>query len=165
MKRWHVVYTRANCEEKAAHHLRNQNFETYLPRYRKTRRHARRVEEVLRPLFPRYLFVRLDLDAERWRVVHGTIGVSHMIGQGDSPTPVPESVIATITVREETQGIVRLDSPKFREGEPLRIECGPFAEQVGLFEKMADEKRVFLLLDLMGRQVRIKTPATNLVSA
>jgi transcriptional antiterminator RfaH len=64
-ERWYVVHAQPNAEAKVVSHLRNQGFRPYLPRYRKRRRHARRVEDVAAPLFPRYLFVSLDVEAER----------------------------------------------------------------------------------------------------
>ena len=55
---WYVAQTQANAENKAVAHLARQGFATYLPRYLKRRSHARRVDVVAAPLFPRYLFVR-----------------------------------------------------------------------------------------------------------
>lgn len=165
MKRWFVVYTRAASEERAAHHLAFQGFKAYLPRYRKNRRHARRVQEVLRPLFPRYLFVRLNLDVERWRSINGTFGVSRVICHGNLPTPVPDGVVEAIVARETSPGIVELDPPQFRPGEAVRIEQGAFADRVGLFLEMADAKRVVLLLDLMGRTVRATASVNDLAVA
>jgi transcriptional antiterminator RfaH len=56
---WYVVQTHPHAENKAAAHLQRQGFATYLPRYLKRRRHARRTEAIAAPLFPRYLFVAL----------------------------------------------------------------------------------------------------------
>ena len=58
--RWYVVRTQPHSENKASAHLGRQGFETYLPRYLKRRRHARRVETVQAALFPCYLFVAID---------------------------------------------------------------------------------------------------------
>ena len=62
MNRWYVAQTHAQAEAKALLNLARQGFQSYLPQYVKRRRHARRVEWVKAPLFPRYLFVRFDLD-------------------------------------------------------------------------------------------------------
>ena len=67
--RWYVVQSQPNAELKAVAHLSRQGFDTYLPRYLKRRRHARRVEVVARPLFPRY-FVSIDVTVQRWRSVY-----------------------------------------------------------------------------------------------
>ena len=76
MKRWYVIYTHTNGEEKALMNLKHQGFYAYVPRYRKTIRHARKVKTVLRPMFPRYMFVELDLELDQWRAINGTFGVA-----------------------------------------------------------------------------------------
>ena len=80
--RWFVVQTQPNAENKAVAHLARQGFVTYLPRYLKRRRHARRVDIVAAPLFPRYLFVVIDMTAQRWRSIYSTVGVSRLICNG-----------------------------------------------------------------------------------
>ena len=74
--RWYVTQTRPHAETKAAEHLRRQGFAVYLPRYLKQRRHARRVERAAAPLFPRYVFVSIDLATQRWLSIDSTIGVT-----------------------------------------------------------------------------------------
>ena len=68
----------------------------YLPRYRKVRRHSRRFERVLAPLFPHYLFVRLDMERQRWRPILSTYGVHHLICNGIAPASVLKTVIDAI---------------------------------------------------------------------
>ena len=76
--RWYVVQTQPHAESKAARHLCRQGFQIYLPRYLKRRRHARRTETVPAPLFPRYMFVAVDIAVQRWRSIQSTIGVSRL---------------------------------------------------------------------------------------
>lgn len=165
MNRWYVVHTHAMAEEKAFGHLRRQGFDAYLPRYKKQRRHARRVDEVMRPLFPRYLFVRLDLEAQGWRSISGTVGVSRMICRGDSPASVPEGVVEDIVAREGNDGAIEMVLPNFRKNEALHIDSGPFENCVGFFQEMTDDRRVLLLLELMGRAVKVVLPVNNLAAA
>jgi transcription termination factor NusG len=54
---WIVINTHAHREHMALDNLHRQDFEAYCPMIRKRRSHARRIESVLRPLFPNYLFV------------------------------------------------------------------------------------------------------------
>src|SRR5262245_15098142 len=98
--RWYVVQTHVHCEGKAAAHLARQGFEIYLPRYLKRRRHARKIETVAAPLFPRYLFVRMDRSVQRWRSIHFTIGVSRLVCDGEEPAAVPERVIEKLRQQE-----------------------------------------------------------------
>src|SRR5687768_12928093 len=59
--RWYVVFTQPNREFHAQMQLAAQGFRSFVPRYRKTVRHARKLKTVSAPFFPRYLFVALDL--------------------------------------------------------------------------------------------------------
>ena len=90
---WYVVHTRPNSETKADLNLRRQGFSTYLPRYQRQRRHARKIEIVARPLFPRYLFVALDLAFDQWRSIQSTFGISQIILAGEKPRPLPDGVV------------------------------------------------------------------------
>jgi transcriptional antiterminator RfaH len=153
--RWYVVQTQPHAESKAAEHLIRQGFGAYLPRYHKRRRHARRVELIAAPLFPRYLFVAVDLETQRWRAIHSTSGVSRLVCNGDEPAPVPPDVVPALQQREDA-GFVKLERrPQFAPGERVRVVDGIFTDTLGLFEGMADRERVAILLDLLGRKVRI----------
>jgi transcriptional antiterminator RfaH len=155
-EKWYVVQSQPNAEQKAVAHLERQGFATYLPRYLKRRRHARRVEIVPAPLFPRYLFVGIDLAAQRWRSIFSTGGVSRLICQGEQPTAISECVIDSLRLREDAGGYVRLDyRPSFRAGDKIRILEGVFADCLGLYEGMRESQRVAILLDLLGRKVRV----------
>ena len=151
---WYVVFTRPNGEEIASRHLQRQGFYTYLPRRLTIRRHARKQERVVRPLFPRYLFVAMDLCSQRWRSVQSTVGVSRLVCRGDAPAPIPDGVVEKLIEQQDETGCVRLVS-NFRSGDRVRILGGAFADLVGLYEEMTDTQRVTLLLELLGRQVRV----------
>ena len=79
---WFVVQTQVNAEAKAARNLLQQGFEIYLPRYLKRRSHARKVDKVAAPLFPRYLFVQVDMATQRWRSIQSTFGVASLVFNG-----------------------------------------------------------------------------------
>lgn len=159
MNRWYVAQTHRRDEEKAAWHLRRQEFSVYLPRYLTRRRHARRADWVKAPLFPRYLFIEMDSEHTQWRCINSTFGVSRLVCNGDRPAPVPDGIVEDIVARSDNRGLVRLDRMRpFRQGEKVQIKFGPLTERVGLFECLTDEDRVVLLLDMLGRQVRIKLP-------
>ena len=154
--RWYVVQTQVNGEAKAAQNLLRQDYQIYLPRYLKRRRHARKVDFVAKPLFPRYMFVRIDLATQRWRSVQSTYGVSHLVLNGSDPAPVAGQVIYALKAREDASGYVTLEQrPKFAIGEKVRVLAGVFADNLGLFDGMADRDRVAILLDLLGRKVRV----------
>ncbi|MQX37429.1 transcription termination/antitermination protein NusG [Roseospira navarrensis] len=165
MKRWYAVHTQARAEDKATFHLRRQGYEVYCPRLARTRRHARRVETVLRPLFPRYLFTSLDVDRQPWHAINGTVGVQSLIGWGERPAPLPDGLVEALMVRESEAGDGPPPAPTFHPGEHVVIEDGPFRDLVARFETMADADRVTVLLDLLGRTVRVTTHHTGIRQA
>ncbi len=162
--RWYVVQTHTHSETKAAAHLERQGFEFYLPRYLKRRRHARRVETVAAPLFPRYLFVAVDMAAQRWRSIRSTVGVTRLVCNGDEPAALATSVVAALK-RREIDGFVQLEKARFTPGDRVRITDGAFSSCLGLFEGMRDEERVTVLLDLLGRKVRVVIDELSLAAA
>jgi transcriptional antiterminator RfaH len=165
MKRWYVAHTQPNAEAKAAWHLRNQGFAVYLPRHLKRRSHARRIEFVPTPLFPRYLFIALDLDTARWRAIRSTVGITDLVWNGDRPAPVPPSIVEGIMAREDEKGMIALPAPQFGKGEKVEIFEGALCGLTGLFECATDQERVVLLLDLLGRRIRVTVPTATIKAA
>ena len=142
---WYVVQTQINAELKAARNLLRQGFEIYLPRY---------------------IFVQIDMATQRWRSIQSTFGVSHLVLQGSDPARVAPEVVNALRAREDDVGFVKLDQrPKFALGEKVRVLAGVFAENLGLFDGMADRDRVAILLDLLGRKVRVSLDADMVTAA
>jgi transcriptional antiterminator RfaH len=163
---WYVVQTQVHAEQKAAAHLERQGFSIYLPRYLKRRRHARRVEVVAAPLFPRYLFVGIDLHQQRWRSIFSTVGVSRLVCNGEMPTAVSEHVVKALQSRHDDGGFVKLDQrPSFRPGDKIRVLDGAFADCLGLYEGLKDSERIAILLDLLGRKVRVMVDIDSVAAA
>jgi transcriptional antiterminator RfaH len=159
MRRWYVARTKARSEIRADAGLRRQGFEVYLPQYGRRRRHARRTDVVRAPLFPGYLFLHMDLSNSRWSSVNGTVGVQSLLCHGRMPAAVPEGVVEELRARETRDGLVPLRSLMVLEqGERLRIVDGPLNDRVGVYEKMTGGERVVLLLQLLGREVRVVVP-------
>lgn len=163
---WCVVQTHVHSEAKAAAHLVRQGYDVYLPRYLKRRRHARKIENVPAPLFPRYLFVGFDLMAARWRSIQSTLGVSHLVCDRNQPAALSSRVIAELRSREDGNGFIQLNlQPCLMPGAKVRIVEGVFSESFGSFEGMADRDRVAILLDLLGRKVRVVLDRETVVAA
>jgi transcriptional antiterminator RfaH len=164
--RWYVVHTQVQKESQAELNLRQQGFVTYLPRYLRTRRHARKSTIVARPLFPRYLFVGFDLARDRWRVIQSTFGVSNLVLAGEEPLAVPDGIVDRIRAREGNDGFVMLGLPAgVGPGSRVRLIDGIFADAKGVLERIADDRRVAILLELLGRKVRIFIPAASVGAA
>ncbi|KAH2824663.1 hypothetical protein KXV85_000503, partial [Aspergillus fumigatus] len=117
------------------------------------RSHAGKVDVVAAPLFPRYLFVAIDLESQRWRSIWSTFGVAQLVCRGGRPAPLAAEIIAELRSREDEGGLIRLGR-SFRPGERVRVVGGVFADQLAMFDSMGDGERVAVLLDLLGRKVR-----------
>jgi transcriptional antiterminator RfaH len=164
--RWYVVQTQVNGEVKAAQNLLRQGYEIYLPRYLKRRRHARKVDFAAKPLFPRYMFVAVDMATQRWRSIQSTFGVARLVGNGDAPAIVPEGIVSALRGREDEKGFVRLEArPDFAPGDKVRVLAGAFMDSAGLFNGMAAHDRVSILLDMLGRKVRVLLDADMVAAA
>jgi len=164
MKRWYVAQTQQRAEERARINLERQGFYTYLPCYRREVRHARRRDIVRAPLFPGYIFIQLEPERTPWRSVNGTFGVNHLVCRGPLPAAVPEGIVEKLVDRENEDGLIEVQLPRFEKGAPLRIVSGALADCPGLFETMTDRDRVVLLLDLLGRKVRVEAPQNAVVA-
>jgi transcription antitermination factor NusG len=147
-----VARVLAHQENRAQFNLHRLGFRSFLPRLRRTIRHARKLRDTLNPLFPGYIFVVIDLSKQRWRSINGTFGVASLIMGAEQPMPVPPGVIEGLVVSCESRGVVRLDDG-LEIGQNVRILSGPFAETLCRLSHLDDRGRVRVLLEIMGMEV------------
>lgn len=163
---WYVVQTQPHSERKAALQLQRQDFTVYLPQYLKRWRHARRTELRPAPLFPRYLFIAMDIAHARWRAIRSTVGVSALVCNGERPAAVPEGVVEDIRARADASGLVPLQMvAPYKKGDALTVVDGGLAGACGFFECFDDQDRVILLLDMLGRRMRVQLPVAMVAAA
>ena len=166
MKRWHVVYTQPRNEALAFEHLERQGFEVFLPRYLKRRSHARVVDMVPAPLFPRYLFTAFDDCETGWHVVRSTRGVVDLVRSGYVLAWVPEAVVEELYRRCDKRGFVPLARQlDLGRGQRIRIDSTAFAACDAIFEAHTDNDRVKVLLSLLGREVTVQVPVGAVLPA
>ena len=151
---WIVINTHPHRESLALQHLQRQGFETYCPVMHKRRSHARRVEMVLRPLFPNYLFVRADWEHMRWRPILSTCGVRSIVRAGEELSFVHHDFVASLKLREIDGAIVRPASP-YQVGQKVEIAGAAFAGLVATIIEMDEKDRIVVLLNLMNRSTRV----------
>jgi transcriptional antiterminator RfaH len=162
--RWYVIQSKPRKEAFAGANLENQGFRIFLPKVRKTVRHARRTRKVEVALFPRYLFVALDLSWQRWRSVSGTLGVSHFITDGSLPLPAPHGLIEDLIATADRAGVVDL-SRSLTRGQGVRLLDGPFAGQIGRLVDLDEAGRAKVLLHILGAQREISVAPSVLAPA
>ena len=128
-ERWFVARVLTHQENRAQLNLHQLGFRSFLPRLRRTIRHARKLRDTLNPLFPGYIFIVLDLSKHRWRSINGTFGVASLIMGAEQPMPVPSGVVEALIASCESHGVVRFDDG-LEIGQKVRILSGPFAETI-----------------------------------
>jgi transcription elongation factor/antiterminator RfaH len=153
-ERWFLVHTLPKGERRAELHLEAQGFRTHLSQIQKTVRHARQLRTVWAPLFPRYIFIILDLGRDRWLSVRSTVGVSSLFTCNDRPVPVPAGVVEALIERTDEANLT-LFAAGLTKGQTVRILSGPFADFVGTLERLDESGRVRVLLDMMGTAVLV----------
>jgi transcription elongation factor/antiterminator RfaH len=153
-ERWYAVHTLPFGEKRAAAQLENQQFCAFLPMRQKTVRHARKLNTITAPFFPRYLFVALDLHRRRWRSVNGTFGVSGLVMVGERPCPAPYGIVESLMSVADVEGVLQLHSD-LKIGASVRLAAGPFTDQLGVLDRLDDAGRVRVLLSMFGQQVPV----------
>lgn len=162
---WYVAETLPGKEAIAIENLSRQGFHGFCPRFRKQRRHARRLETVLAPLFPGYVFVRFDPDWQPWRSINGTLGIRRLVGgENARPRPMPETAMRQILSRCRN-GIVTQLVDRLAPGDAVRILTGPFAESLAEIESLDDKGRVRVLLDILGGGCSVRVSLSCLTPA
>jgi transcription elongation factor/antiterminator RfaH len=162
--RWFVVRTLANQERRAEQQLRQQDFATYLPLVQKSVRHSRKLRQVRAPLFPGYLFVRLDLTRQQWRTINSTYGVSCLIMAGERPLPVPAGIVESFIALTRSNGLIDF-TPDLELGSDVRIVSGSLAGLVGRLASCHAKGRVHVLLEIMGQEVTVQSTSQALMPA
>jgi transcriptional antiterminator RfaH len=150
---WFAVQTQPRRESAAEATMQRLGVSVFLPRYRqRTILHGYRCE-VVRPLFPGYLFASFD-PVESFHAVHYAHGVRGIVTFGDEPAEVAEELLTGI--RRRMQGdFVKLDPPQIQPGQRVEIVAGPFAGYTGIFqETLSGAERVAILLDQLSFNAR-----------
>jgi transcription antitermination factor NusG len=148
-ERWYVAQTLRHREKLAELNLNAQNFRSFLPRFRKTVRHARKLSDVAAPVFPGYIFVILDAKRDQWRSINGTLGVARLLTARQRPVSVPVGVVEALIATLDHSGLVLLGGDLI-PGQSVRVVAGPFAGGLGVLERLDAKGRVRVLLNIMS---------------
>ena len=161
--KWSVINTHPHKEAVAIENLQRQNFRTYCPLVRKRIKHARREQDVLRPLFPTYVFVQIDVNAHRWRAISSTFGVRTLVSFGERLSFLHDDFISSLKVREVDGAIIRPESP-YSVGQNVKVSGGAFDGLVATIIEMSEKDRLIVLMDLLNRPVKVKLEASRVAS-
>jgi transcription antitermination factor NusG len=149
---WFALRVKSRSEERVSSMIRNKGFEEFLPCYQSRRRWSDRVKSTESPLFPGYVFCRLD---PRNRLPLLTIpGVLHFVGIGHTPVPIDEHEIAAIQAAVQS-GLTAEPWPYVEVGQKIRLEEGPLAGLEGICVGHSKEQRLVVSVTLLRRSVAV----------
>jgi transcription elongation factor/antiterminator RfaH len=158
---WYLIRTKPGKEQYVNRELSRRLPETFMPML-ETRSRQRTVSLV--PLFPQYLFARLELAAHYYEVrfMPGVVG---FISAGCEPIAVTPTIVDNVRSRCKN-GVVHIPQRPFRNGQHVRIVSGPFCDFDAIFEGyLSGSKRVAILITTLERSgVRVVADAASIAT-
>jgi transcriptional antiterminator RfaH len=151
---WFLAQLKPNSFRIAERNLARQGFSCFCPMEKQEIRRNNKVSLVDRPLFPGYVFVALDIAAGQWRKVNATVGVSRLVSFGAAPAEVPSGIVTHLQARCDDTGHL-LPARDLQVGDEVLLKYGPFASMIAKIETIAPDRRVWVLMDIMGGKTRV----------
>jgi transcriptional antiterminator RfaH len=156
--RWYAIQTKVNREKEVERRLKALGLEVFLPWMRTRRRIGSRFHWVLAPLFPAYIFARLDM-VQSGKAARYSPGVKDFLTFGSRVAEVTEEIIHALRERCP-DGVAQVDPVVAKPGDVVRINEGPFSGFEAIFQqKLKGSERVAVLLEILGRETRIVLPS------
>lgn len=162
-KQWYVVNTYAGHENRVKDNLEKRLetmgisdnlFRIVVAEETQIEVKNEKTKEVVKNIFPGYLFVEMIMTDEAWYVVRNTPGVTGFIGSsggGAKPIPVKGAEIEAILRRIGASD--KAVEVSFKIGDAVKILSGPFSGMEGIVESMNDQTQVAtVLIILFGRE-------------
>lgn len=160
--RWYVAQCMPRYEGWAVKNVLQQSsegFGVYWPRYETTKKNVIG-RAYNRGVFPGYIFVQFDCYQPRWRQICHTFGIRKVLGATDNgASPLPFGFVESM-IEAAPSGLIDLPKetgPVFNVGDQLKINEGPLAGKVGIFQ-YSEKGRVALLLSLLGAERSVILP-------
>ena len=159
---WYVIQCKGGESFRAADNLGNQEYDVFHPVLNTKRKRNGKLTNVCEPLFPHYLFIRLDQIASNWRPIRSTRGVLRLLTFGDTPVPVSNALIETLKQQpHEQEGIHSYFTP----GQKVTITEGPFKNLEAVFKSAKGEERAIVLINMLHRPQHIEMSMNQLDKA
>jgi transcription antitermination factor NusG len=157
---WFVIGVKPRHEKSVSSILQYKGYETFLPLYKKQHRYLKRERAFSVPLFPGYVFCRLDLHS-RYLSMLMTPGVIQILGFGRTPAPVLEGEITSLQVALNNE--LRIEPHPFVEaGEKVRVTQGPLMGMEGIVIRARNPLRIVISVSLLMRSVQVEVNSSML---
>ena len=158
---WFLINTKPNAHTLARENLIRQGFEVFLPLMIKTFTKSGKFLTKTVPLFPGYLFMGSKLSGIPWKSINATRGVAKAVTLDGSYRPVNGNIIDGIKSRCDKQSVLK-STDMISPGDLIKIERGPFTDFICSVEKITDDERVWVLMEILNQRTRIKVASGDL---
>src|SRR5467141_1033949 len=150
---WFALQVKCRFENIVTAHLGGMGYESFLPLYMCRRRWSDRFKEIECPLFPGYVFCRLN-PLNRLPILM-IPGVSLIVGMVQTHEPINESEIAAIQAAVKS-GLPSQPWPFVQIGQRVRIEHGPLCGLDGILLDFRGHHRLVLSVTLLQRSISVQ---------
>ena len=155
-KAWYLAQLKPNSHRIAEANLSRQGFESFCPMAMETKRQRGKFIKAEKPLFPGYIFVQHDPEQGPWTPINSTRGVTRLVVfDAQGPRPVPLDLMENLFRRFGPN--VQPEDSDLQPGQVVRLIEGPFADLLATVESVASKDRIWLLLDVLGKQTRVQS--------
>lgn len=160
-REWFAAYTIPRNEQKVVQHLGQIDVESFLPVHKSVKIWRNRKRALVNePLFPSYVFVRVD-SHERLQVLK-TPGVLRIVGNSKGPVPLREPEIEFLRTSLRLERLEQFDDLVL--GERVRIARGVMQGLEGKLLRKQDSLRFVLSLELINQHAAVEVDAADLES-
>lgn len=163
MKDWYLLYCKRSEQERAVINLDRQGVECYYPQVTVQKIVRGKRVEVSEPLFPSYMFVYFDPENISYTTIRSTRGVADFIRQGARPQVVQPDLIYGLMMNEDCEEHQSKLSSLPRPGESLKLKQGQFKGIEAIYQEPDGEKRSFMLINLLGKPVKVSVQNEDIV--
>jgi transcription antitermination factor NusG len=158
-RKWYAVYTMPRSEQSVAKHLEVCQIEAYLPTCERTHiwKNRQRVK-IIQPLFPSYLFVRIQ-NTERSKVLRAPSALQ-IVGNCQGPSPIADAEIEFLR-----SDFCRHRVEPYQElviGKKVRIKNGPMQGVQGVLVQKRNSLRFVLTIELINQCAAVEVSADEL---
>ncbi|MDX1303696.1 transcription/translation regulatory transformer protein RfaH [Photobacterium sp.] len=163
MKGWYLLYCKRSEQERAVLNLDRQGVECYYPQVTVQKIVRSKRVEAPEPLFPSYIFVYFDPETLSFTTVRSTRGVADFIRQGAKPQRVQQEIVYGLMMNEDSEEHQKQLSSFPKPGETLKLEQGQFKGIEAIYQEADGEKRSFMLINLLGKPVKVSVENKDIV--
>jgi transcription antitermination factor NusG len=152
-ERWFALRVKSGTEKMVSTIARNKGYEEFLPLYQCRRRWSDRFKSVELPLFPGYVFCRLNPEFRLPLLT--TPGVMSFVGIGKVPAPIEDAEIAAIQVAVGA-GLSAEPYPFLEVGQRVRLAEGPLAGTDGFLVELRKQQRIVVSVTMLKRSIAVE---------